>query len=289
MRRLQVLLAAGAFLASTGLARAEDDTWAALARRIVMTDRYGSFSVTLGAEPPGFVFPLPARPALPLLGSTWLAEVKNGAPLAAHVYYAPTSHTGSASESLFPQLAAAGYTKLANPKDRFPSFTEGRRVVKMCPRDLRQPSVDVAIDRIDGLPAMDLEFRLHADSTDCRDAVTAPAIKSHTPVLTGIPGVAFTARLMTPEVVPRSTPFSTGTARTSLSAEEAVAKIAERFAAKGWTAAPAVVAGEIITQRFTFASAARRFDTLLVFDRRAPGVYDVLFALTDAALDRAAG
>ncbi len=94
--------------------------------------------------------------------------------------------------------------------------------------------------------------------------------------------------MRSPDIASRATPFSTGTARTSLSAEDAVAKIAERFVAKGWTAAPAAVAGDTITQRFTFSSAARRFDALLAFDRRAQGVYDVLLAITDSALDGAA-
>ena len=285
MRRMRMLFAAAAFLASTGLARAEGDTWAALAQRIAATDRDAGFRVTLGAEPPGFVFPLPARPALAVLGSTWLARANDAPPPAAHVYYAPTSHTGSASEALFAQLAAAGYTKLSDPEERFTPFAStARRVVRMCPRDLRQPSVDVAIDRVDGLPAMDLEFRLHAESTICRDAVTVPETNAHMPVLTGISGVEFNARLMSLGLPERSTPFATGTARTSLAAEDAVAKIAERFVAKGWTPSPAAVDGETITQRFTFSSAARRFDALLVFDRRAQGVYDVLLAFTDAAL-----
>jgi len=288
MRRLRTLWAVAVFLSMTATARAEGDPWTALAQRIAGNDPSAQLSTTLGAEPPGFVFPLPDRPALPVLGSTWFASAKNAQPVIAHIYYAPTSHTGTASESLFAQLRAAGYTRL--PDDAVSSYgtSTAGRVQHMCPRDLQRPAIDVRIDRVDGLPAMDLEFRLHAESTSCRDAVVAPDINAHTPVLTGIPDVAYHGR-MTPSgpAIEAYSPFLTGTVRTSLSPGEAVAKIAERFGAKGWTARPAVVADRMITQRFTFAGTVRRSEALLVFDRRAEGVYDVMIALTDSALDAA--
>jgi hypothetical protein len=287
MRRLHALIVAAAFFSVTGTARAQGDAWAALAQRIVESDPSAQLSTTLGAEPPGFVFPLPVRPALPVLGSTWYAFAKNEQPVIAHIYYAPTSHTGTASESLFAQLSAAGYARLPDP-ERFPSFgesTEGR-VQHMCPRDLRRPAIDVRIGRVDGLPAMDLELFLHAESTICRDAVVAPNVNAHMPVLTGIPGVAYRGRMASPGLSAAALePFSTGTVRTSLSPGDAVAKIAEIFVAKGWTSRPAVVADQTITQRFTLAGTVRRSEALLVFDRRADGVYDVLIAFTDSALD----
>jgi hypothetical protein len=290
MRLLHALCSAVIVLfAMTAAARAATDPWATLAQRIVATDPSAELSTTLGAEPPGFVFPLSERPALPVLGSTWFASATNAQPVIAHIYYAPTSHTGTASESLFAQLRAAGYTRLPDP-EMFPSYgtsLEGR-VQHMCPRDLRRPAIDVRIDRMDGLPAMDLGFRLHAESTTCRDAVVAPDVNAHMPVLTGIPDATFRARMTSPgPAIEAYSPFSTGTVRTSLPPGAAVSKLAERFVAKGWTARPAVVADRMITQRFTCAGTARRLEALLVFDRRSEGVYDVMIALTDSALDAA--
>ncbi len=288
MRPLHALVAAAVFLSMPASARAEGDAWAALAQRIAGSDPYAQLSATLGAEPPGFVFPLPVQPVLPVLGSTWFASAKNEQPVIAHIYYAATSHTGTASESLFAQLNAAGYTRLPDP-DRFaPSerSTEGR-VQHMCPRDLQRPAIDVKIDRINGLPAMDVEFRLHAESTSCRDAVVEPDVIAHMPVFTAIPEVAFRSRMSPTPGVAFAAPFSTGTVRTSLAPAAAVAKFAERFVVKGWTAGPAVLTDQMITQRFTFAGTVRRLEALLVFDRRGDGVYDVLIAFTDSALDAA--
>jgi hypothetical protein len=287
MRSLLGLVAIAAFLGSAQAARAQDGAWAALAQRISAADPVADLSVTVGAEPPAFVFPLASRPALPVLGSTWYARSKDAPPLIVRIYYAPTSHTGSASESLFAQLAAAGYAKLPDTDRLRSPFDTAPFVQHMCPRDLRRPSIDVSIRRVGGLPAMDLEIRLHAESSVCRDAVSAPLIKAHEPALTGIPGLTFTGRMTPLGIEQRPMPFQTGTARTSLAPADAVAKMAERFVAKGWTAQPASIAGETTTQQFTALTAVRRLDALLVFDRRAEGVYDVLIAITDAPLDAA--
>lgn len=187
---LHALLATALVLGSTGIARAADP-WAALAQRIAATDPRADLAITLGAEPPGFVFPLPARPALPVLGSLSLAR-NNAAPVLAHIYYAPTSHTGTAWEALGGGLAAAGYTRLRETDDSLSPFDPARRVQHWCPHDLRRPSIDVAFDRVDGLPAMDITIRQHADSTACLDVLTAPIVKAHEPVLAGIRGSSFT-------------------------------------------------------------------------------------------------
>ena len=50
--------------------------------------------------------------------------------------------------------------------------------------------------------------------------------------------------------------------------DAAVAAIAERFVAKGWTALRAVTSEDEVAQRFTFSAAMRRFDALVIFDRR---------------------
>jgi hypothetical protein len=283
MRPLFVLVAAAAFMAP---ARADGADWAELAHRVAGADPFAQLQVTVGAEPPGFVFPLPARPALPVVGSTWFASPKNAPPEIAHVYYAPTSQTAPAAEALYAQLAAAGYTRLPDPNSMtaFDHSAYGP-TRHMCPSDLRRPAVDVRIDNVDGLPAMDVEVHLHADTTSCRAAAVAPVLSAHAAKLTDIPGVAFRSRMSTVGTIAHS-PYSTATVRTLLPASEAVAKIAERFVAKGWIARPPAVADRMITQRFELVEGVVRLDALLVFDRRAAGVYDVLIAVTDSMSQR---
>jgi hypothetical protein len=285
VRALRALLALTALLSlATGTARADEPGWAALAQRIAAHDRYGDLSAALGAEPPGFVFPLSVRPALPVLGSTWFASKANEQPLFAHVYYAPTSHTGTASEALFAQLRAAGYTRVPDPY-AFPTYARETEqgLQHMCPRDLQRPAIDVTIGQIDGLPALDLAVSLHAESTLCRDAVVAPQVNAQMPALTGIPELSVRMRMGGP-AFGGAPAFSSATVRTALPPADAVAKIAERFTAKGWNARAAVVAGETITQRFAFAGAVRRSEALLVFDRRGEGTYILMIALSDSAV-----
>jgi hypothetical protein len=281
---LRALLVTALVFGSAGMARAADP-WAALAQRIAATDPRADLAVTLGAEPRGFVFPLPARPALPVLGSLSLA--RNGAaPVLAHIYYTPTSHTGTAWEALLGALTAAGYTQLRDRDDSLSPFDPAQRVQRWCPPDLRRPSIDVGFDRIDGLPAMDIEVQDHADATACRDAVTAPIAKAHEPVLAGIPGIELHGRMMQPGILDRGLmPFATATVQTSLAPKIAVEKMAERYVAKGWIAEPAAIGEDTTTQRFTLSTPVRRLTALLVLDRRAPNLYALMIAMTDAPLD----
>jgi hypothetical protein len=287
MRPRLVLVAAAAIVAlGSAPARGADGDWAELARRIAGADPSAQLRVTAGAEPPGFVFPLPARPALTVVGSTWFASQKNAPPEIAHVYYAPTAQTPRVAETLYAQLAAAGYTRLSDPSYE-PAFSHGEfgPARHMCPADLRRPAVDVRIENVGGLPAMDVELHLDAESTPCRTGAVAPIVSAHAAKLTDIPGVAFRSRMSTVGTISHS-PYSTATVRTVLPASDAVAKIAERFVAKGWTPRPAAVTDRTITQRFELVEGAVRLDALLVFDRRAAGVYDVLIAVIDSMSQR---
>ncbi len=282
---LRAFVVTALFFGSAGIARAADP-WAALAQRIAATDPRADLAVTLGAEPRGFVFPLAARPALPVLGSLSLA--RNGAaPVLAHIYYTPTSHTGTAWEALHDALTAAGYTQLRDRDISLSPFDPAQRVQHWCPHDLRRPSFDVGFARVDGLPAMDIEVRDHADATACRDAVTAPIVNAHEPALAGIPGIEFHGRMMQQPGLPERElmPFATATVQTSLAPKIAVEKLAERYVAKGWTAEPAAVGEDTTTQRFTLLTPVRRFTALLVLDRRAPNLYDLMIAVTDAPPD----
>jgi hypothetical protein len=228
------------------------------------------------------VFPVAVRPALPIVGSTWLASKKTGPPEVVRIYYAPAPQTRAASTALYAQLVAAGYrhrdnSEYVNANDAFEYGTAEH----MCPADLRRPAIDLTTSTVDGRPALDVQVRLHAASTPCRPAAVGPRLSAHAAELTDIPGVTFRDRLMTADAVPAS-PYSTGTVRTALPARDAVAKIAERFAAKGWTARPAAVGDDTITQRFELVEAPYRWEALLVFDRLADGAYEVLIAITDS-------
>jgi len=128
---------------------------------------------------------------------------------------------------------------------------------------------------------MNIQFRLHATSTPCRSAAVTPRFGSHEAMFTDIPGLTFRGRMVSVGEVARS-PYSTATVRTALPAQEAVAKLAERFTAKGWIARPASVTDQMITQRFALVEAPYRWDALLVFVGRADGVYDVLIAINDS-------
>ena len=281
MHLVRALFATAALLSlAMGTARADDADWAALAQRVAAHDPAGDLQASAGAEPPGYIFPLPERPALALLGSTWFAAKAGGQPLFVHLYYVPTSHTGTASEALFAQLRAAGYTNLDQPPPYPPPLRTQEPAQHMCPRDLRQPSIDVTIRQIDGLPALDLAITLHAESTLCRDAVLAPLLKARFPALTGIPDVVVHTRTSVPGLWTAS-PFITATVETSLAPRDAVAKFADRFSANGWSARTAIVNGETITQRFAYAAAMRNLEALIVFDRRGEGAYNLIVVLSD--------
>ena len=279
MRALGALAAAVALVAlSSAPVRADGGGWADLARRIAGADPFAQLHVTVGAEPPGFVFPLTVRPALPIVGSTWFASKKNGPPDVARIYYAPASQTRAAWTALYAQLVDAGYRRVDS--EYVSTYDDFGPAERMCPADLRRPAIDLKMSTVDGVPAIDVQVRQHAASTSCRSAAVGPRFSAHAAPLDDIPGVTFRNRLMTADAVPAS-PYSTGTVRTALPARDAVAKIAERFVAKGWVARPAAGTDDMITQHFELVEAPYRWDALLVFDRRADGLYEVLIAISD--------
>jgi hypothetical protein len=227
------------------------------------------------------VFPLPVRPALPIVGSTWFASKQNAPPEIVHIYYAPASRTRAAWAALYSQLVDAGYRRRDSSEYGSDAGDYGP-AEHMCPADLRRPAIDLMMSTVDRLPAMDIQIRLHAASTSCGRAAAGPRLNAHAAELADIPGMTFVERVMTADAVPAS-PYSTGTVRTALPARDAVAKFAERFVAKGWVARPASVGDDMITQRFELADAPYRWEALLVFDRRADGLYEVLIAITDVS------
>jgi hypothetical protein len=283
MPALRVLVVAAAIVSQASApACAAGGGWPDLARRIAGGEPVAQMRVTVGAEPPAFVFPVPARPALRIVGSTWFASGTNAPPEIAHIYYAPASRTRAAWDALYSQLVAAGYRRREHSDYVSPVDPGDDGVAEhMCPADLRRPALDLAMSTVDGLPALDVQIRLHAASTSCRSVAMAPRLDAHAAVLSDIPGLTFSNRLMTTDAV-QASPYSTGTVRTALPARDAVAKIAERFVAKGWAARPASVGDDTITQRFELVETTYRWDALLVFDRRADGLYEVVIAIADS-------
>lgn len=276
---LTALLAIGALAAGSPSPARAAASWADLTRRIAASHPYIARNVVLGAEPPLFVFPLGARPALPLLGSTYFLIVP-GAPQGVHLYYAPTPKTTAAVERLVAALRAARYTEM--PDSGYPNGFVGddRPERTWCPADLRDPQIRLAVDTVDGVPALDLEFASDAGDTTCgRDEVDAAAAGAQLPALAGIPGLQIYAGRRGTESREASLE-STAVIRTSLSPADALAKLAERFTANGWSARPPVADGTTLVQHFSRTDRLRRWNALLVFEPRAGSR-----TLYDAALD----
>jgi hypothetical protein len=268
-------------------ALAEGNDWTGLTRRIAASHPFGGLNVTLGAEPPGFAFPLNARPALPVLGSTWLLVVPGGPPQSVHVYYAPTKQTATAAESLAAKLTAARFAQI--PQSGFANAFVGEYgpVHIWCPAELRGPAIEINVENVDGVAALDIQFYSYASSTSCKGgAREGRGAGSPVPVFAGIPGMTIYARMRSTETAEDSL-GSLAVIRTALPAAAAVAKLAERFTAKGWTARSPVVDGATILQHFARTEASRRWDALLLFEPRSGNdhLYDAVVDITNAPLE----
>ena len=251
-------------------ARAEASDWPGLTRRIAASHPFGALNATLGAEPPGFAFPLNARPALKVLGSTWLVVVRGG-PERVHVYYAPTPRTTAATTALVAKLKAAGYAQI--PESGFPNGFVGEYepVHVWCPAQRRRPEIRLNVETVDGVPALDVQVYSYASSSVCGfGALEGQGAGSPIPALGSIPGLTIYARTRSTETTGDSL-GSLAVIRTTLPAAEAVAKLADRFTAKGWTARSPVVDGTTILQHFARTDASRRWDALLLFEPRNGG------------------
>jgi len=270
-------------------ARAEA-SWADLTRRIVASRPHGPFNVVAGAEPPGFVFPPNLRPALPVLGSTWYIVVRDGEPLGVHIFYAPTPQTTAAADALVAKLKAAKYTQI--PESGFPNGFVGDYGPDhtWCPADLRKPSIGMHVENVGGVPALDISVNPNAGSSGCGFGARAgAATDSPVPALGGIPGLEIYPRMRMTENREDSL-GSLAAIRTALPAAEAVAKLAERFTAKGWTARAPVVDGATILQHFSRVEGSRQWNALLLLEPRlgSTTVYDAALDVTRDPLDSAA-
>ena len=255
--------------------------WADLTRRIAASQPNLPLNVVLGAEPPLFVFPLNARPALPVLGSTYFLVVP-GAPQGVQIYYAPTPKTTAAVDALVAKLRASHYVEI--PRSGFANAFVGDDGADRvwCPADLLGPQITVSVETVGGAPALDLSFQSYANNTSCsRGALDAKFDNSQLPALARIPGLEIFPRLRGTESRENSL-TSVAIVRTSLAPAEAVARLAERFTAKGWAAGAPLADGSAIVQRFSRTDALRRWNALLVFEPRAGSrtLYDAVLDVT---------
>ncbi len=266
-------------------AHAAGSDWAGLARRIAASHPFVPSNVTLGAEPPGFAFPLNARPALPVLGSTWLIVIRGG-PEAVHVYYAPTPRTTVATGALVAKLKAAGYAQI--PESGFPDGFVGEYGPAQiwCSAQRKGTEIEMNVENVDGVPALDVKF--YSGSSRCGGALDGGGTGPSLPALGNIAGLTIYPRTRSTEAGGNSL-GSLAQIRTTLPAAEAFAKLAEHFTAKGWTARSAVVDGTTILQHFARTEGSRRWDALLLFAPRSDGdnLYDALLDVRRAPLPAA--
>ncbi len=270
-------------------ARAEG-SWSDLTYRIVASRPNGPFNVVLGAEPPGFVFPLNARPALAVLGSTWYIVVPHGEPVGVHVFYAPGPRTTAAVDALVAKLKAANYAQI--PESGFPNGFVGEYgpVHTWCPTDLKRPSIALNVENVGGVPALDIAFSAYAGSSTCSfGAREVRGADSPVPALGGIPGLQIYLQMRTTESSENSL-GSFAVIRTALPAAAAVAKLAERFTAQEWTARAPVVDGATVLQHFSRVEGSSRWNALLLFEPRTGSstLYDAALDVTRDPLDPAA-
>jgi hypothetical protein len=275
------LIVACALSAGSPRAARAAGNWADFARRIAASQPNLPRNVVLGAEPPAFVFPLDARPALPVVGSTYFLLVA-GAPQGVHIYYAPTPKTTVAVDTLVAKLRAAHYVEI--PRSGFPNGFVGDDGADhvWCPASLLGPQITLSVETVGGAPALDMSFQSYASNTSCsRGALDAKFDNSQLPVLARIPGLEVFPRLRGSESRENSL-TSVAIVRTSLAPAEAVAKLAERFTAKGWTARPPLADGSAIVQHFSRTDALRRWNVVLVFEPRAGSrtLYDAMLDVT---------
>jgi len=262
-------------------ARAQD-RWSDLTRRIAASQPLWPRNVALGTVPAGFAYPLNARPKLPVLGSTWFIVFPGGEPQGVRVYYAPTPGTAGAVEALVAKLTAAGYTHVT--QSGFPNAFVGEYgpVQTWCPAGHNGPSIAINTEDVDGVAALDIQFYSYSGSGSCSSgALEGRDAGSPVPALGGIPGLTVYARMRSTETREDSL-GSLAVIRTALPAAAAVAKLAERFTAKGWTARAPVVDGATTLQHFSRDEPSRRWNALLLFEPRigSAELYDAVLDVT---------
>jgi hypothetical protein len=274
------LLVALALLPALAQPASAQSGWSQLTQRIVASRPNGPFKVLAGAEPPGFVFPLHERPALLVLGSTWFTVVPAGEPLGVRIFYAPTPRTTAVVDALIAKLKAANYAE--TPQTRFPNAFVGDSGPShlWCPADVKRPALTLNVENVGGVPALDIGVQPNAGSSFCGfGSHIGPSTDAPIPALGGISGLEIFARMRMTESSENSL-GSLAVIRTLLPAREAVAKLAERFTAKGWIARAPVVDGTTVLQHFSRVEGSRQWNALLLLEPRTGST-----TLFDAALD----
>jgi hypothetical protein len=272
---LPCFLALGA--ASTS---ADDPRWPALARRIANADPWRTVALVAGAEPPGVPFPLPSRPSLPLVGSTWSAPGSAAFPQVVHYYYAPSPQADAVAKTLAAKLAAAGYARMS-PNGYLNGFVgDDRGFERWCSRALRGRSADIHRTTVESVPALDIRVAMTSGSWRC---IAGPEEDTPIPALGNISGLRIAAG-MRASGGEGNTLESAATVRTALPAADAFAALAARFTARGWQARPAVVDASTTVEHFSRVGNGRRWDALLELEHRGNGVYDASLLVTNGAV-----
>jgi hypothetical protein len=279
-RRLGVFTALLVLAFSAGTARpaSAEATWADLTRRIVMDGPRGPYNVVAGGVPAGFSFPANVRPALPIVGAVWF-DLLPGTPQHVHVYFAATQRTTEAVKTLIERLRAAHFTKSTQWGYVNAFITDTKRDETWCSEQQKGYTVQFGVRDVAGVPALDIQFSASGMLACGPGAGPLGGIEIPAPVLSSIPGMEIFAGLRGTESGEHSL-GSFAVIRTSLSPTDALAKLAERFTADGWTARPPVPAGATVLQHFSRVRGPFRWSALLVLEPRPSSS-----TLYDAALD----
>jgi hypothetical protein len=256
-----------------------DPAWADLTRRMVMDGPRGPYNVVAGGVPAGFSFPANVRPALPIVGTVWF-DLLPGTPQHVHVYFAATPRTADAVATLIERLRAAHFSKSTQDGYVNAFVTDGNRRETWCSDTHAGYTVQFGVRDVDGVPALDIQFSASGNFACGSGMRYAGGVEPPAPVLSAIPGMTITAGVRGSESREHSL-ASAAVVRTSLSTADALAKLAERFTAEGWTARPPVPAGAALLQHFSRTSGSFRWTALLVLQPRAgsPTLYDAALDL----------
>ncbi len=255
-----------------------DATWSDLVKRIVAEQPRGPYDVVAGGLPAGFTYPAGIRPQLPVLGATWFALLPN-TPQHVRVYFAPSPRTNEAVTALVAQLRAARFVETSDaayPNGFVGDTPQGQT---WCSGDGKGYTIQFGVRDAGGIPALDMQFS--ASGMFACDPMGRGGLGSDLPipVLRAIPGMEIFARMRLLESREHSV-GSLAIIRTSLGANDALAKLAQPFTAAGWTAHAPVTAGGVLLQHFSRVQGSFRFTALLLIQPRSGST-----TLYDAALD----
>jgi hypothetical protein len=149
--------------------------------------------------------------------------------------------------------------------------------------------VEFGVHDVGGVPALDMQFSASGIFACNPRGLTGLADDAPAPVLGGIPGIDVFPGMRGSESKEHSL-GAFAVIRTALPASDALAKLAERFTARGWTARAPVTAGTTLLQHFSRVDGSVRWNALLLLEPRGGSatLYDAALDMTRDPLDPAA-